>query len=166
MKKFKTILLLILFCIPIIVFAEEGNDDIPFLLALFMEAFVTIHISLFVLNPLSKIINEKNPKKLFWTLFVIRIIILLFFDFFITTMIAVADFIGVFVGGFIIVPITALIFKKRSTKRSEENNLNSDNWVIKCNNCGQLLDKEEKICPNCKELIENNVTYVQKNIDT
>lgn len=73
-----------------------------------MEAFVSIHMSLFVLMPLSKIISKENSKKTFWILFGIRVAILLFFDLFITTGIAVVDFIAVFVGAFIIIPIASI----------------------------------------------------------
>ena len=61
-------------------------------MTLFMEAFVTIHMSVFVLLPLSKLISKDNSRKIFWTLFGVRIAILLFFDFFITTGIAIVDF--------------------------------------------------------------------------
>ena len=65
-------------------------------------------MSLFVLMPLSKIISKENSKKTFWILFGIRVAILLFFDLFITTGIAVVDFIAVFVGAFIIIPIASI----------------------------------------------------------
>ena len=74
-------------------------------MTLFMEAFVTIHMSVFVLLPLSKLISKDNSRKIFWTLFGVRIAILLFFDFFITTGIAIVDFMAVFVGAFIVTPI-------------------------------------------------------------
>ena len=73
-------------------------------MTLFMEAFVTIHMSVFVLLPLSKLISKDNSRKIFWTLFGVRIA-LLFFDFFITTGIAIVDFMAVFVGAFIVTPI-------------------------------------------------------------
>lgn len=38
-------------------------------MTLFMEAFVTIHMSVFVLLPLSKLISKDNSRKIFWTLF-------------------------------------------------------------------------------------------------
>lgn len=47
-------------------------------MTLFMEAFVTIHMSVFVLLPLSKLISKDNSRKIFWTLFGVRIAILLF----------------------------------------------------------------------------------------
>ena len=74
-------------------------------MTLFMEAFVTIHMSVFVLLPLSKLISKDNSRKIFWALFGVRIAILLFFDFFITTGIAIVAFMAVFVGAFIVTPI-------------------------------------------------------------
>ena len=73
-----------------------------------MEAFISIHMSLFVLMPLSKIISKENSKRIFWILFVIWIAILLFFDLFITKGIAIIDFILVFIGAFIIIPIASI----------------------------------------------------------
>lgn len=62
-------------------------------------------MSVFVLLPLSKLISKDNSRKIFWALFGVRIAILLFFDFFITTGIAIVDFMAVFVGAFIVTPI-------------------------------------------------------------
>ena len=73
-----------------------------------MEAVVSIHMSVFVLMPLSKIISKDNSKKTFWILFGIRVAILLFFDLFITTGIAIVDFMAVFIGGFILIPIASI----------------------------------------------------------
>ena len=94
-------------------------------MALFMEAFVSIHMSVFVFLPLSKMISRENSKKIFWILFWIRIAILLCFDFFITTGIAVVDFLAVFVGAFIVTPIS---IKKgiRITKNSGRSGVQSD----------------------------------------
>ena len=38
-------------------------------MTLFMEAFVTIHMSVFVFLPLSKLIAKDNSRKIFWTFF-------------------------------------------------------------------------------------------------
>ena len=102
-----------------------GDHGMGLAMALFMEAFVSIHMSVFVLLPLSKMISRENSKKIFWILFWIRIAILLCFDFFITTGIAVVDFFAVFVGAFIVTPIS---IKKgiRITKGSERSGAQSD----------------------------------------
>ena len=102
-----------------------GDHGMRLAMALFMEAFVSIHMSVFVLLPLSKMISRENSKKIFWILFWIRIAILLCFDFFITTGIAVVDFFAVFVGAFIVTPIS---IKKgiRITKGGERSGAQSD----------------------------------------
>ena len=102
-----------------------GDHGMGLAMALFMEAFVSIHMSVFVLLPLSKMISRENSKKIFWILFWIRIAILLCFDFFITTGIAVVDFFAVFVGAFIVTPIS---IKKgiRISKGSERSGVQSD----------------------------------------
>lgn len=110
MKKIKSILIILLFILfPSTVFASSGssNEAFPVGMALGMEAFVSIHMSIFVLMPLSKIISKENSKKTFWIMFGIRVAILLFFDLFITTGIAVVDFIAVFIGALIIIPIAS-----------------------------------------------------------
>lgn len=83
--------------------------------AIGMEAFVTIHMSLFVLLPLAGIISERNRKKVFWALFGARVIFLLVFDFFITTAVAFLDFASVFLG---IVLVAALGGLKRALAAS------------------------------------------------
>lgn len=124
MKKLKKILLAILCLTPMIVFAS-GEDTLSIGEALFMEAFVSIHMTAFVLYPMAKMLaKEGNEKRLAVIFFIIRAAILLYFDFFVTPFIAIADFIGVFVGGFIIVPITAAITKK-------SNPFTSSNIVVK-----------------------------------
>ena len=90
--------------------------------AIMVEAFVSIHMSIFVLMPLSKLVAKENSKKLFWTLFAIRAAILLFFDFFITTGIALFDFMAVFAGAFIVMPIS--IAKGVMTGKTKANNVN------------------------------------------
>lgn len=98
-----------------------NGSGIGILMALFMEAFVSIHMSVFVLLPLSKMISKENSKKTFWIMFGIRAFILLFFDFFITTGIAIVDFMLVFVGAFIVVPLTMGKNSAENRKATKEN---------------------------------------------
>ena len=98
-----------------------NGSGIGILAALFMEAFVSIHMSAFVLLPLSKMISKENSKKTFWIMFGIRAFILLFFDFFITTGIAIVDFMLVFVGAFIVVPLTMGKNSAKNRKAAKEN---------------------------------------------
>lgn len=97
-----------------------GGDGLDLPLALGMEAFVSIHMSVFVLSPLSSIIADrfmKDKKKVFWSMFFIRVAILLIFDFFITTGIALIDFFAVFIGAFTLVPLS-IFFNLRKDKLS------------------------------------------------
>ena len=88
--------------------------------ALLMEAFVTIHMSLFVLSPLSKLISKENSKKVFWWMFGIRIAILLFFDFFITPGISIVDFLLVFLGAFTVLPIYTIKSSKERIRGAQQ----------------------------------------------
>ena len=85
-KKLLWLIILLLF-IPLVVNAssEYGGSEMPLFVALFVEGFVSIHMSFFVLIPLAKIFFKDNYKKGFWVLFAIRAGILLFYDFFIST---------------------------------------------------------------------------------
>ena len=137
MKKLKKLLFIILCLAPMIVFAS-GEDTFSIGEALFMEAFVSIHMSVFVLFPLSKLLaKEGNEKKVFITLFVIRLVILLYFDFFVTTFIAIADFIAVFAGAFVIVPIVALITHKKHPLFSNSIVIKDQNGNIISNSTNQ-----------------------------
>ena len=83
--KNKILLIISLLLIPTIVFASDGSNAFPIGIALGMEAFVSVHMSLFVLKPLSNMFSKENSKKAFWVLFAIRAAILLFCDFFINS---------------------------------------------------------------------------------
>ena len=99
----------------------ESNEDFPLGVALFMEAFVTIHMSVFVLIPLSKIFGKENHKKLFYILFILRVVLLLIGDFCVSTSVtAMSDFIGVFIGAFLVVPICASIKGVAINKKSNQ----------------------------------------------
>ena len=75
------------------------------MVALFIEAFVTIHMTFFVIWPLSRLLPLNDTHKTFWTLFIFRVIFLLFCDFFVTPNIFIIDFISIFIGAFLVVPI-------------------------------------------------------------
>ena len=85
--------------------------------AIFVEAFCTIHMTVFVLLPISKMLDPDKNKNLFKKLFIGRIIFLLFYDIFIGTYIAMVDFFMIFLGAFIIVPI----FFSNTQKENKEN---------------------------------------------
>ncbi len=170
MKKYKRYLLFAsIFLMPNLVFADTENGFLPVEAVLFMEAFVSIHISVFVLKPLATLISEENSKKIFWILFIIRVVILLFFDFFVTTKIAIFDFLLVFIGAFLIIPIFAVIKKKNPYVRKQiviNSNLNNETLdnqiksnqaaVLNCVKCGKILKSNAKFCSNCGALVEGN----------
>lgn len=85
---------------------EYYEEDMPMAAVIFMEAFVTIHMSLFVLLPMANIIEKENPMKMFWFFFVARIVMLLYCDFYVSKYVCIVDFLAVFVGAFIIVPLS------------------------------------------------------------
>ena len=159
-RVLKGLLIILLLFIPTVVLAKNSLEDggLPLGVALFMEAFVSIHMSVFVLKPLSEIFGKENSKQLFWTLFIIRALILISCDILFTTMIALVDFFAVFIGAMIIVPICAWITKTPLD--------NGSNQVIDSSSFGKAPDSyhadytnkqtEEKhsifdkgICPYC-----------------
>jgi len=154
-KKINNLLILSALLLPSIVIAKSSDSEINILSAIFMEAFISIHMSLFVLLPLSKIFFKSNSKKAFWTMFFIRIGILLLFDFFITTSIVVVDFIMVFVGAFIVIPISVkLSGNKTSTIESFVSSISISNQTsqpltIKCEKCNLDMPVTNKFCTNC-----------------
>ena len=111
-ERIKRLLFTSLLLIPTIVYASSGESGFSMPVALFMEAFVTIHMSLFVLKPIAALLEKEHDGKLFWQLFSTRIVILLICDVLISPLIAIVDFLAVFVGGFVVVPILAAVKKK------------------------------------------------------
>lgn len=186
MKKITFILLIFaLILIPNSVFAVTADTSVLSIgIALFIEAFITVHMSLFVLLPLSKIISPNNYQKLFITLFIIRILILLFFDFFVTTLIALVDFISVFIGAFLVVPICSFIFgkirkdgntynpfsRKRTITIYEEYNDNQDNYNLSspnfCSNCGSHVNSDDIYCSICGTKLTKDISINEFNINT
>jgi len=162
---FKFLLFISLFILPMMVFASDNNTDFVLGLpeALFIEAFVSIHMSVFVLMPLAKILST-DYKKMFWKLFVIRAGILLFFDFFVTTSIAFVDFFGVFIGAIFVLPIAyGIKGKKHESTNSTEStisvqsvqqntgtvNQQTNPMMLKCPKCGKELAQGNKWCSAC-----------------
>lgn len=101
---------------------SSTNDDefMPVFAAIGMELFVSIHMTAFVIVPLSAILAGKNYKHLAIIFSIIRAAILLYSDFFISTKIALVDFFAVFIGAFIVVPICAVAKGILTTRTSEE----------------------------------------------
>ena len=139
--------------IPKILQAQSQGPSIPLSIALFMEAFITIHMTIFVIRPFSEIFtcDSEKQKSLFWKIFLARILILGIADIIGFLEICFIDFIMVFVGAFILVPISGLIKNKKANK-DIETYTNSD--VYKqlgyfCKNCGNKLNETDRFCAAC-----------------
>ena len=166
MRKYKNYLLFVsLFFMPTIVYASSGDNSFSLITALGIEAFISIHMSMFFLLPLAELISFEKKKEIFWRMFILRVVILLFCDFFISTYIAIFDFIFVFVGAFIIYPI-ALAIKKAIDSRSNKvftssiaNTISSqkdikNNEVMTCAKCGEKLEPPYNFCGKCGAKVE------------
>ena len=98
---------------------ESEFDDIGLGMAIFMEAFVSIHMSVFVLFPLAGIINKNKVPQTFAVLFGIRLVILIIGDIIAPGIMAIIDFMAVFFGAFVVVPLLggfkAVTFKGKNT---------------------------------------------------
>lgn len=165
MKKF-ILALIFVFLIPTFVFASSVNNTTDIVGAIAIEAFVSIHMSVFVIDPLSKKISKDNSKKIFWILFVIRAVFLLLFDFFVNPYIAVGiDFIVLFVLLMIVMPIIYSKINKSSAYDAplQENGVNAE---IRCKNCGNIVQKSYKFCGNCGAALgdQNVAEDVIKNV--
>ena len=163
-NKNKILVLISLLLIPTMVYASSGNESMPIFWVIFIEAFVTPHVSLFLLKPLSEIISKEDSKKTFWTLFTIRVFVLLFFDFFISTTILIVDVFVLFVGAFVLVPILAAITGTKLNKKSNQviktSTLSSSTPVdnnqvqvtpteYRCAKCNNIVKPWNKYCVNC-----------------
>lgn len=164
--KMKLLLLISLLMIPTVVFASDTDSSFPLLYAIGMEAFCSIHMSLFVLKPLSQIISKDNSSKIFWKLFGIRVALLLFFDIFITPYIAILDFLFIFFAGFII----SVLHKK--SDNSSANNQSSiqpfkdvSGIELRCAKCNTVLNITDKVCSNCGEPFDGNNVIVSESTD-
>ena len=113
-KKFKIVSIFILFLLVsfvcfknnLVYSLSDGSFEMSELGGfIFMEVFVTIHMCVFFLMPISKLINERLSTPIFISLFIIRVIMLIIGDIINPVFTAIADFLMVFFGAFIIVPV-------------------------------------------------------------
>ena len=165
-KKYRDYLLIIsLLLMPMMVFAQNGSE-FPLEVALVMEAFVSIHSSFALLKPLAELISPDNTKKTFWILFAIRAAILLFCDFFVTPGIALIDFLSVFFGAFIILPISKAVSKNRGATNiniplpTGNPVVTQDVTEIHCGKCGGILQVTDKFCQNCGAPFDDSAKVV------
>lgn len=171
MKKLRNTLIVMLLLFPSLVYAGTGDNQFPRSFAIGLEAFVTLHMSLFVFLPFANLFDPDKSKKLFMKLFIGRITILLIFDFFITPSIAIVDFLAVFVGAFLVVPITSAVTKKNAFGKTNQifqqtmnpaTALTSTNLILKCTKCDNILQSTDKFCPKCGAAIEENNIQVSQ----
>ena len=168
MKKYNKFLLLTMLLIPAVVLAKESYWT-EFFGMLFVEAFLTPHMTFFVIKPLAEVLKPED-KTFFWKLFWARVGILLFFDLFITPAICAIDFFAVFIGAFIVVPIVSAINKGKMNSINVTNgNIvtnvvpNNETIVLNCTKCGGVLKVDDNFCPNCGEpFTGNNVEVSSK----
>lgn len=184
MKKAKIISILSLLLLPAFVYASDGSEPLDSIIFLiFIEAFITPHVSLFVLSPLTKIISPANSKKLFWELFIARIIILLIGNL-INPLIFAIDFIGLFIGAFLVVPlataINAIVRKGKTPLQAANTDIQKEAYAAstntqtvtannpnnKCIKCGYEYPEEDKFCPNCGQPKDANAATPPKKIVT
>lgn len=156
-KKIITVLFIIVGIIDILLLTGNNEETIPIGWAIFMELFVSIHMSAFVLYPLATIINDdkQNVKKSFLRMFIARGVFLIFCDIFLSTTVAILDFLSVFIGAFIVVPIFAVVNVKKNgiTTATQQTTPQEEQ---KCPKCGTILKPGDKYCANCGEQIVIN----------
>ncbi len=154
-KVLKVLSLLSFLMVPMVVLAEDDGVFIPFIGAIMVEAFVTLHMSVFVLSPLSKIFksNPVEQKKLFWKFFWTRVVVLLICNLIIPEVIIMVDFFGVFIGAFLVVPILGAIVRGRN--KSMLNNVSSvvTNGTGVCPNCRAAVKPGNAFCTGCGKAI-------------
>lgn len=166
----KKIGLVLLSLLPSLVFASSSSS-LNFGEAFLIENFMTIFMSIFVIYPIAKYCSKDgNVKSLFIKLSVIRYVLLIFFDIFISTDIAMWDFMFVFIGAFLVVPIVAVANSKKPAVVTTSSNITqSSNVKLACANCKTEITVDDKFCPNCGMAIEGNnieVSASKKNIVT
>lgn len=147
----------------------------PLAYALGMEAFISIHMTVFVFIPLSKLLgkDEDSSKRIVKMLFIGRVLLLLYFDFFITPSIAIFDFFSMFIGAFLIVPILSNFKKNKYNLQTGASIVNQDavqtsrtNLIVKCVNCGQEVDLKHKFCLKCGKSLAGDNLKVEEAIKT
>lgn len=129
--------------------AEEFANEFPISMAIFMELFCTIHMSVFVLQPLAEFINPEKKTTLFLRFSIIRAIILLVGNF-ITTFIALLDFLAIFFGAFIVLPVLKGLQSERNNSIANEKQVN-----------GSLFDARK----NTKAAIESEKINIQVELE-
>jgi hypothetical protein len=114
MKLVKKLLLVSLMLIPTIIFAGTAENMELFPEILIVPAFVSIHMTLFVLVPLAQMFSgPEDYKNTVKVLFVTRLIILFVLISTLGFSAVMIDFFAVFLGAFLVVPITGSIMSAK-----------------------------------------------------
>ena len=108
MKLIKKILLLSLTLIPVIVLADTAENIELLPEILIAPAFVSIHMTIFVLTPIAQIFSgPEEYKDTVKVLFITRLIIIFGLILLFGEIAVMIDFFAVFLGAFLVVPIVA-----------------------------------------------------------
>lgn len=147
-------------------FVTNSKSSITLFPFIFMEIFCSIHMSVFVLLPLSKIISKNKPTTTFCVLFIIRLILLVIGDIINPMITAIVDFMAIFIGAFILIPVIIGLRKETSKKTSngytdvpdyEFDNIGIKNPdIFKKELVNKFIKYEEAYC-------NEDYTYLKKN---
>ena len=160
--KRKIILLGSTLLLPIVVNASSSVDVASILFLYFIEAFCSIHYSLFVLKPLSEMINKTgDSKKTFWILFFIRAGILLVVTPFYPN-IYTLDFISLFIGAFIMSFVQIKKQISNAVSHQDATVVPTVNQKVNCPKCGYLVLDANKICPKCGTSLQGATLTIPK----
>lgn len=92
---------------------------------LFCHAFASLHWAFFIFKPLANMLAKVRKRELFWLLFVIRVFILVYFDFY-----RVSDYLTVFLADIIIMVIFAVVLAPMYTQYKKTEQLENGNKAI------------------------------------
>ena len=166
-KKIDVFVLTILFCfLSCVVYAAGSSNEngIPITVAIILEMFLSFPMAIGFFNPLSKAISPTNPKKIFLIMFIIRILFLLFVDFYATTLIVLFDFYILVVGIVGILPRVKRKCEARLIKKiTMQTNNNNNNFttvlntraINRCEYCNSLVKDNIKFCEKCGAPVKN-----------
>ena len=159
---------------PTMVFASTNSKGMPLGHALIVEAFISIYMFYGILKPLSNILPKEKSSKISGVIFATRVIVLLFFDFFVTPSIAIFDMFTIPIGIFLITAFRAYKMKtgENNNQIQETNSItivpasNQINGIeLKCVKCGAVLQKTDNFCTNCGEPFDGNNAVVSENVN-
>lgn len=163
-KILKNVLLISVLWLPITV---NATDDSTFsgVTAIIIELFCSIHMSIFVLFPLAKLLSkDKDNKQLFLKFFLIRAIFLLIGDIINPIATVIIDIVFLFLGAFILQTFTirgkiSELISRTTVSTSNTISKPIEIKAIKCSKCGHKCTiGNNKYCPKCgNHLLGSNI---------